>query len=186
MDLTHEQIEEEYILVNSAREDPRNFSPLYDRYFEAIFNFIYRRTENEETCADLTSQTFLKALQNLKGYEFRGVPFSAWLFRIASNEVNKYYRKSKRKIIFSLEEERFREIIDDSELEYDEDDISEMTKLLNELPTDQLLALELRFYEGKNFREIAFILDISESAAKMRVYRILEKMRIQLESEKEG
>ena len=121
----------------------------------------------------------------MKRYEFRGVPFSAWLFRIASNEVNKYYRKSKGKVIFSLEEERFREIIDDSELEFVENDISEMTKLLNDLPTDQLLALELRFYEEKNFREIAFILDISESAAKMRVYRILEKMRIQMESEKE-
>ena len=90
MHLNKEQLEEEKELVVAAKMDPSKFSTLYDRYFEVIFNFIFRRTGNEDLCADLSSQTFLKALQNLKNYEFRGIPFSAWLYRIATNEVNKY------------------------------------------------------------------------------------------------
>ncbi|MDX1627179.1 MAG: sigma factor, partial [Fulvivirga sp.] len=85
--MTEEEIARENEWVEEAKRDPQAFGKLYDRYFEGIFQFILRRTDDESLTADLCSQTFLKALQHIKKYEHRGVPFSAWLYRIASNEV---------------------------------------------------------------------------------------------------
>lgn len=176
--MTEDQIAEEQKIVEAAKNDARAFAAIYDRYFEQIFNFILRRTDDEELTDDLTSQTFLKALQSLKKYEFRGLPFSAWLYRIASNEVNKHYNKKKRKRVFSLEEERLFEIIetDDSNPELD-GQISTLISTLNDLPTDVMEVLELRFFEERSFKEISFILNISESGAKMRLYRAIEKLK---------
>ncbi|MTI38169.1 RNA polymerase sigma factor, partial [Fulvivirga lutimaris] len=176
--MTEDQIAEEQKIVEAAKNDARAFAAIYDRYFEQIFNFILRRTDDEGLTDDLTSQTFLKALQSLKKYEFRGLPFSAWLYRIASNEVNKHYNKKKRKRVFSLEEERLFEIIetDDSNPELD-GQIGTLISTLNDLPTDVMEVLELRFFEERSFKEISFILNISESGAKMRLYRAIEKLK---------
>ena len=175
--LTNEEILEENILVEESRSDPKKFGKLYDRYFEAIFNFIFRRTDEEETAADLTSQTFIKALENIKKYEFRGVPFSAWLFRIATNEINKYYRKKNKKKIFSIEEDLVKGLISEDTTDPIEDKLPMILQVLNEVPTQLVEILELRFFEGRSFKEISYILEISESGAKMRTYRALEKIR---------
>ena len=111
--MTNEAILEEQQLVEAAKKSDEAFGKLYDRYFDGVYGFVFRRTDDEDVAGDLTSQAFLKAMQNLNRYEFRGLPFSAWLYRIASNEVNKYYRKKKRKVVFSLEEERVQDIIDE-------------------------------------------------------------------------
>ncbi|MEQ8243508.1 sigma-70 family RNA polymerase sigma factor [Fulvivirga sp.] len=176
--MTEDQIAEEQKIVEAAKRDARDFAVIYDRYFEQIFNFILRRTDDEALTDDLTSQTFLKALQSLKKYEFRGLPFSAWLYRIASNEVNKHYNKKKRKRVFSLEEERLFEIIEteDGNPELD-GQINILISTLNDLPTDVMEVLELRFFEERSFKEISFILNISESGAKMRLYRAIEKLK---------
>jgi len=173
--MTEEEIARENSLVEAAKRDAKKFSILYDNYFEGIFNFILRRTDNEPLTSDLTSQTFLKALQNLKKYEYRGLPFSAWLYRIASNEVNKHYNKQKKKRVFSLEEERLLEIIDhNSSEEFSEEQINLLVKTLRDLPTDVMEVLELRFFEERSFKEISFILNIGESGAKMRLYRAVD------------
>lgn len=176
--MTDQELAEEQQLVNQAKRDPQAFGKLYDAYFEDIFHFILRRTDDEVLTSDLCSQTFLKALQNLKKYENRGVPFSAWLYRIASNEVNKNFNKKKKKRLFSLEEERFLEIIDrGNEQEFSEQQINLLTETLSELPTDVMEVLELRFFEERSFKEISFILNIGESGAKMRLYRAVEKLK---------
>lgn len=180
--LTDREIKEEYEWIKAARKDPRLFSRIYDRYFNGIFHFIYRRTDDETIADDLTSQTFLKALQNLEKYEFRGLPVSAWLYRIATNEVYRHFNKKGRQYIFSIEEERVRELM----AEVETDDLEEKIKLvlttLKEAPSDVVEVLELRFFEDKNFKEIAYILNITESGAKMRTYRALEKLRNLIES----
>jgi RNA polymerase sigma-70 factor, ECF subfamily len=175
--MTEEEIQVENDLIQATRKDPGKFSAIYDKYFEGIFYFIFRRTDDEDVTADLCSQTFLKALQNIRKYEFRGLPFSAWLYRIASNEVNKYYYKKKKTMVFSLEEERVMELFEDSEKQFSQEQIDMLIKVLKELPTDTVEVLELRFFEGRSFKEIAFILNISESGAKMRLYRSVEKLR---------
>ncbi len=176
--MTEQEIAEEQQIVSRAKEDATVFGQLYNKYFERIFNFILRRTDDEELTNDLTSQTFLKALQHLKKYEYRGVPFSAWLYRIASNEVNKHFNKKSRKRVFSLEEERLLEIIEtEDEAAFSEEQIASLLDTLNTLPTDVMEVLELRFFEERGFKEISFILNISESGAKMRLYRAIEKLK---------
>jgi len=177
--ISRDQIEKEFLIVQQSIKDPSKFQMLYDKYFEVIFRFIFRRVDDENTTADITSQVFYKALKNLKKYRFKGVPFSAWLYRIATNEVAVFYKSNKRRQVFSLEEERFQEIVgenlDDRDVDYS--DLIHAMKVLSEGEAE---ILELRFFEEKPFAEIAFILDISEANAKMRTYRSLEKLKHQL------
>lgn len=175
--MSDEEIQQEFIILERAKRNPNAFGVLYDKYFDRIFNFIYRQIDDEDITADLCSQTFFSVLKNLARYEFRGVPFSAWLYKIANNEVNKYYRKRKNDKVFSLEEVRVRELMDISNDSMDEAVIQRMMEYLQDLPTEMLEILQLRFFEDKNFKEIAFILDISESGAKMRTYRALDRLR---------
>jgi RNA polymerase sigma-70 factor (ECF subfamily) len=175
--MSEAEILHEYSILDRSKKDPKAFGELYEKYFDRIFSFIYRQTDDEDLTADLSSQTFLTALKNVDRYEFRGVPFSAWLYKIASNEVNKHYRKKKRTQVFSIEETRVRELMDQANEGYDEEVIQRLMEYLKELPTEMLRVLELRFFEDKDFKEIAFILDITESGAKMRTYRALDRLR---------
>ena len=88
-----EQLAAELEIIRAAQADPARFKPLYEQYYESIFRFVYQRTGDEHLTADLCATVFLKALQNLKNYQFRGVPFSAWLYRIALNQVTQHFRK---------------------------------------------------------------------------------------------
>ncbi len=178
--MREEDIRREQELIERSRRDPKAFGELYEVYFDRIYYFILRQTGDEDTAGDLSSQTFVNALNNLEKYQFRGYPFSAWLYRIAANEVNKFYRRQKGKKIFSIEEGRIRELVEQTNPgtgDLDEELIQQMLTYLKDLPTEMLQVLELRFFEGKDFREIAFILDITESGAKMRTYRALDQLR---------
>jgi RNA polymerase sigma-70 factor, ECF subfamily len=175
--MTDLELEKERLIIERSRKDPRAFGELYEKYFDRIFNYLYRQTDDEELAGDLCSQTFINALSSLPRFEFRGVPFSAWLYKIASNEANKHYRKNKGRKVFSLEEPRVRELIESSDSDWDEEKVQQLLNFMKDLPTDMLMVLELRFFEDKDFKEIAFILDITESGAKMRTYRALDKLR---------
>lgn len=175
--ISEEEIRQEQAWVEAAQRNPRQFDKLYDRYFEGIFNFIFRRTDNESLSADLTSQTFLAAIQNLRKYQFRGLPFSAWLYKIASNQVIKYYRDSKKNMVFSLEESLIGKLFMMTEEDPNEEKLQMLVDYLKQLSTEDVVVLELRFFEEKNFKEIAYILEITESGAKMRTYRALEKLK---------
>jgi RNA polymerase sigma-70 factor (ECF subfamily) len=175
--MTDDEIRHEYAILKRSVRDPRAFGELYEKYFDRIFNYIYRQTDDEQLTADLTSQTFLNALRNAASFEYRGVPVSAWIYRIAANEVNKHYRRLKRERVFSLEEEKVRELIEVSEEGWDEELVKRLLDYMKDLPTEMLEVLELRFFEDKDFSEIAYILDITESGAKMRTYRALDRLR---------
>ncbi len=175
--MTEAEIQHEYAILERAKRNPKAFGELYEKYFDRIFNFIYRQTDDEDLTDDLCSQTFLSVLKNIGRYEFRGVPFSAWLYKIASNEVNKHYRKKKNDKVFSIEEVRVRELFEQANDGWDDEIMEQLLRYFKELPTDMLQVLELRFFEDKDFKEIAFILDITESGAKMRTYRALDRLR---------
>lgn len=175
--LSDEEIRQEYAILKQSVKNPEVFGELYERYYDRIFNFIYRQTDDEDLTADLCSQTFLNALKNSHRFEYRGVPVSSWFYRIAANEVNKYYRNKKKTRVFSIEEVKVRELIDMTSEGWDEELIQRLLTYLKELPTDMLEVLELRFFEEKDFKEIAFILNMTESGAKMRTYRALDRLR---------
>lgn len=176
---TQTEIENELLIIRKAQSDPNRFAPLYDKYYKQIFLFIYRRADDEEISADLTSQVFMKAIINLPKYEFKGVPFSAWLYRIASNEVNQHFRKHKTTRAISIEDSGIDRLAHElSELDEDAA-IKEqvLTEGLQHLSKDEIQYIELRFFEDHSFKEIGFILNITENNAKVKTYRILDKIR---------
>lgn len=180
--ISDDELNVEWQEVQAAQADPRAFKPLYQRYYEPIFRFIYRRCEDEATAADICSQVFLKALKKLKTYEFRGLPFSAWLYRIASNEVTMFYRQQKRERTVSADTSIYHELVDEDSIHVDdtpeEESLEQMLRsALQSLKPEELSLIELRFFEQRPFAEIADILGISEANAKMRTYRILDRLR---------
>jgi RNA polymerase sigma-70 factor, ECF subfamily len=174
---TKEDLEQELKQVEAAKADHARFGVLYDKYYKPIFVFIYRRTGNEEITADLTSMVFMKAMMNIKKYEYRGVPFSAWLFRIAFNEVNMYFRKTNSERVISLEKADISTMIDDMEGNNTEENKQMIMSALGQLPEDAVQLIELRFFEKRSFSEVGDILGITENNAKVKVYRILDKLK---------
>ena len=174
---TKEELEQELKQVEAAKADPARFGVLYDKYYKPIFIFIYRRTEDEELTADLASIVFMKAMINIKKYEFKGVPFSAWLFRIAFNEINMYFRKHNAERVVSLEKADISTIIDDIEKDDTEENQRVIMSALSHLPEDAVQLIELRFFEKRSFSEVGDILGITENNAKVKVYRILDKLK---------
>ena len=175
--ISQEEIRLEFETVKKAVKDPEKFKVLYDRYFTVIFNYIFRKIDDEDITADLTSQTFLKALRNLRKYKFKGVPFSAWLYRIASNEVNRHYHQTNKKLVFSFDVQEFENLIEQSIEKEEKPDIDYIIQQMQSMCESDIVVLELRFFETKSFSEIAFILDITEATAKMRTYRAIDKLR---------
>jgi RNA polymerase sigma-70 factor (ECF subfamily) len=176
---TKEDIALELEIIEKAKADPNRFTPLYNKYYKQIFLFVYRRSDDEDIAADITSQVFLKAILHLPKYEFKGVPFSAWLYRIASNEINQFFRSSRASRAISMEDagiERLQE-----ELSDDDSDNKEKEQLLlesmNHLTKEEIQYLELRFFEDRSFKEVGYILKITENNAKVKTYRILDKIK---------
>ncbi len=175
--ISHEEILQEFEIVKGAVKNPAQFQILYDRYFTVIFNYIFRKIDNEDITADLTSQTFLKAMRSLKKYKFKGVPFSAWLYRIASNEVNRHYQQTNNKLVFSFDEHEFEILIEQNVEEEKELDIEYIIRQMQTMRESDIELIELRFFESKSFAEISFILEITEANAKMRTYRAIDKLK---------
>jgi RNA polymerase sigma-70 factor (ECF subfamily) len=175
--MSERAIEAEWLEIQAAQQDPALFRPLYERYFETIFRFIYRRVTDEALSSDICSKVFLKALQNINAYSFRGVPFSSWLYRLAGNEVAQYYRQQKKKRVVSIEDSHINSIIESDEPGDQEQQLQQMISALDQLREKDLILIELRFFEERPFKEIAEIIGITEPNAKMKTYRALNKLR---------
>ena len=177
---TSDQLNEELVLIEAAKLNPERFGPLYNKYYKQIFNYVYQRMDCKDTAFDLTGQVFLKALTNIKKYTFQGVPFASWLYRIAHNELMQLFRtlKDKRAINADIGDLHF--ISEEIQEPFFEEYIPSIKKLIQELESDDLQMVELRFFEKRPFKEIAEILNITEVNAKVRMYRIVEKLKIAL------
>lgn len=174
---SNEQLNEELVLIEAAKHDPGRFAPLYDKYYKQIFNYVYQRLESKDTAFDVTGQVFLKAMLNLGKYQFKGVPFASWLYRIAHNEVMQLFRTEKGKRAINADISDLRFICEEHEEPFFEDYIPAIKKLIKELNEDDLQLVELRFFEKRHFKEIAEILDITEVNAKVRMYRLVERLK---------
>lgn len=161
-------------IIEKSQLDPAHFKPLYEKYFKRVFLFVHRRVGDRNTASDVTSQIFLKALLNIKKYESRGLPFSAWLYRIALNECNSFFRKLKRTRYVSLETSGVHDLADDVGGEHREELLARLPEALRRLSYDELQLIEFRYFERRPFKEVADILDITEANAKIRVYRVLD------------
>ncbi len=173
-------------IIEYAKTNPKYFGILYEKYFSAIFKFTYKRLASKEEAADITSVVFLKAMQHISSYKDTGFPFSSWLYRIATNELNMMFRKNKTQRIVSVHDMDLFSLIKQMGVHITEDEIEreeiieKILQYLQELDEADLFLIEMRFFENKSFKEICDILNISEGNAKMKVYRILDKIRLKL------
>jgi RNA polymerase sigma-70 factor, ECF subfamily len=174
---TENDIRNEELEIRAAMDDLSNFSVLYDRYYVQIFRFVYQRTDSEDSAADLTSQVFLKAMLSLKKYQFRGLPFASWLYRVATNEVNLEYRKSKLQRVFSTSTENLLNVAQEFPDDGTEDMIQSILKSLNTLNYEEMELMEMRYFEKRPFKEIAEITGITENNLKVKVHRIIQKLK---------
>lgn len=179
MKITQRTYQDDQQLVLLAKADRSAFALIYEKYFERIYLFIYKRVQDEAIAGDICQEAMLKAMFNIAKYENRGAPFSAWLYRIASNEVNLHFRKSKKMISVEIREKDVKELMSEISLKNkeDEDEQQKLINALNSLKPEQSEIIDLRFFMRFSFKEIAEFYNITEANAKMRVYRILERLK---------
>lgn len=182
-------LEVEQSLVLRSKTDVQAFAELYEENYALILNYIIRRTGNVDLSKDIVSNTFLKAMENIQRFQWRNVPFSAWLYRIANNEINQMYRDAKKQAIsldqlqevsgFDVESGELTEEIlkAQAELEDRHQQFLYYQKKLLELPIKYQEVISLRYFEDKTMKEIAEILDKREGTIKSLLHRGLEKLR---------
>lgn len=167
---------DERLLVEAAQRDPRRFGELYERNFERVYAFVLRRVQDRSWAEDLTSEVFHQALKNLGRYEWRGIPFAAWLLRIAANAIADAAHKLGREQ--SLADE---ETVDERANMQQVEQRASLFSLVRTLAPDQQKVIRMRFAEEKSIREIAAKLGKSEGAVKQLQFRALEKLRARME-----
>ncbi|MBN2240339.1 MAG: RNA polymerase sigma factor [Dehalococcoidales bacterium] len=186
--------EQEKALIEQAKSDTAAFGQLYDCYYSRIFGYILKRTASIEASKDITSEVFIKALTNIHRFKWRDTPFSAWLYRIANNEISNHYRKNGthhhdiETIKNSMEHSGpspETELINAEEELKTYTDFLLVQKAIRQLPTRYQEVLTLRFFEKKKFSEIAEITGKREGTVKSLVHRGLEKLRVMMETDTE-
>ena len=164
-------IEDERTLIEAAQADPVRFVEVYDRYVDRIYAYVSRRAGSRAVAEDITSEVFQQALANLSRFEWRGVPFAGWLYRMAANALADHWRRQARE-----EHDLPADLPDAHEHEELERRVG-LFQLVERLPELQRRVIELRFVEDRSIREVAAALDRSEGAVKQLQLRALENLR---------
>lgn len=179
---TNEQLDAEFKLIEAAKLDINRFGPLYDKYYKQIFNYLYQRLDDKETAFDVTSQVFLKAMTNLSKYQFKGVPFASWLYRIAYSELMQLFREKKAQRTVNADVADIKHLCEEINENYYDDFLPVLSKVLTELDELELQLIEMRFFEKRPFKEVAEVLELSETNAKVKLHRLLEKIKKSLKT----
>jgi len=177
--------EEEHVLIERAQADPLQFAVLYDRYVDRVYNYIFQRTGNRADAEDLTARTFLRAYGHLRRYTFRGIPFSAWLYRIAHNAVANWYRDRHRHQVVSLDvlASWKRDELRPEDLTQAQDEQHKLLDAIRRLPAERQQLLILKFSEGLTNAQIGRTMGRTEGAIKSLYHRTLLALREDLDNE---
>jgi len=180
--MTYEELDD-MALVATAPDDPDAFGELYERYMRKMYNYIYYRTGNVQDAEDLTAKVFQRAFRHVHRFEDKGVPFSAWLYRIAHNLVANWHRDHSKRTMVPLEHYHRDEgagIHPEKEAIAGER-TAELLSVLRELPEDRQQLLILKFVERLSNAEIGAIMGRTEGAVKSLYHRTLTSLRKQAE-----
>ena len=165
---------DERLLVEAAQRDPSRFGDLYEQNFYRVYAYVARRVGDRHCAEDLTAEIFSEALAGIGKFEWRGVPFVAWLLRIASRAIADHWKRTGR--------ECGAPSVEAGQPAPDEIERNAMLfQLVDRLPEAQFRVIHLRFVEQKSIREIAQELDRSEGAIKQLQLRAIENLRAQME-----
>jgi len=164
-------------IITASKKDPHCFRPLYVYYYHGVFNYIYQKTNDLNNTAEITSSVFFKALIHIGKYRDRNLPFGAWLFKIAYNETMQFFRRSKKMRQVVLDDH----LIENLAYEVDTDNkirlLQAVRNVFEELTSAELEIIELKYFQQKTNREIAFILGMKEGNLKVKAHRIIQKIR---------
>ncbi len=170
-------------LIAQAQVDPAAFGALYERYLTVVYNYVFYRLHNVHEAEDLTAKVFYQALTHLDRYVSHGVPFTAWLFRIAHNLVANWYRDTKRRQTFSLDDS-FLELgtppVEFDRHAVDREEEHELRAILRQLSPERQQLIVLKYVEGMSNAEIGTIMGRSEGAVKALLHRTLLALRGEL------
>lgn len=176
-------------LLELIRRDSRNFGLLFDAYYPRIKKYILRRVMVYDVAADIASETFIKAYMKIDQFQWKGVPLTAWLYRIATNEINMFFRKQSYSPVVYAEMMDFNKLssINHSSQEQERDawqkelkahdDFIRVQKIISALPEKYQEVLALRYFENKAVKEVADILDKKEGTVKSLLSRGIEMIR---------
>lgn len=171
------ELEAERQLVEAAQRDPARFGELFELHGRRVYAYVAARVRDRAAAEDVTSEVFHHALKNLKSYEYRGVPFVAWLFRIAANAIAQRGREAAKESGNPIETE--------PSTDADAERRVIVFSLVSKLPADQQRVIALRYGEQRTLREIADEMQRSEDAVKMLHFRALENLRKHMEDRHE-
>jgi RNA polymerase sigma-70 factor (ECF subfamily) len=169
---------DEKLLIETAQRDPRHFAELYRKHFDRVYAYVARRVATRSDAQDVVGEVFQHALANIGRFQWRGVPFAAWLYRIAANAVADHRSRTVRDRRVPWEPEPVGQ--QEQEQECDEQRAS-LYRAVRELPADQRHVIEMRFGEGRSIADIARALGRSEGAVKQLQFRALGRLRARLE-----
>ncbi len=177
-----DELTDDEAIIQASQGDNDAFSVLYQRYVRRIYNYIYYRTGSVHDAEDLTERVFFRALNHIQTYNNRGLPFSAWLYRIAHNLVANWHRDNKRKKEVPLEDHVFslRQGDHPESRLVKGQEIEGLLVAIQKLPTDRQNLLILKFVERLSNEEIAQIMGRSEGAIKSLYHRTLTTLRDEL------
>ena len=169
---------DERLLVEAAQKDPARFGELYELNFERVYAYVLRRVGNRTETEDVTADVFHHALANLKRFEWRGIPFAAWLFRIAANLIADRWQRTGREV----EDDAALESAQVSPAEIEEvERRATLFRLVDTLPPEQQRVVLLRFVQEKSIKEVAREIRKTEGAVKQLQFRALSSLRTRME-----
>ena len=170
-------------LVALAKEDRQAFGELYSRYLKKIYSYVFHRTGNSHDAEDLTAKVFMRALSHISSYEDRGLPFQAWLYRIAHNMVANWHRDQGRRKIIALDDYVAHSLQSDAPDQQAEaaEDQARLMEAVRRLPEDRQQLLLLKFIDGLSNAEIGEIMGRTEGAVKSLYHRTLLALRDDLQ-----
>jgi RNA polymerase sigma-70 factor, ECF subfamily len=171
-------LEQESQWILAAQQDLRHFEPLYKKYYQPIYEFVYRRCDDAESCLDITSLIFEKAMLNIGKFKIQGFPFGSWLYRIASSEIGNYYRKQKKERKVWVRTDGLQDMAQELESKYDdEENVQILLKAMECLKPEEIELIVMRYFEKRSFGEIANITDSTESNARVKTHRTMQRLR---------
>ena len=168
----------ERLLIEAAQHDPARFADLYELHFERVYAYVVKRVRDRADTEDLTAEVFHQALANLKRFEWRGIPFAAWLYRIAANLISDRWQRSGRETADDAAVDSAH--VSPAEIEEVERRAT-LYRLVDTLPAEQRRVLVLRFVEQKSIKEVAREIRKTEGAVKQLQFRGLSSLRARME-----
>lgn len=172
---------DERLLVEAAQQDPARFAELYERHFERVYAYIARRARGREETQDLTSEVFHQALANIRQFEWRGIPFAVWLYRIAANALADHWRRAGQRAAHERANPGKEHASEPASRELAAiEESARLFCLVKTLPAEQRRVIEMRFAEEKSIREIAGALRRSEGAIKQLQFRGISSLRAEM------